>query len=648
MATVIIVCVSLFALTFLSVGDAQIVECNGSNCQCPTSSIYAGTTCVLQCNSVDICKGKTLTCRPGDDCEIQCGDYASCSSNAVINAQSASNVNIICSGIDSCKDSIDITCGTGHCGLRCDEKTSCDDWGSIHVSRAESFQCIGHCPSSLPAKFGIPPTASPTSTPSLPPTLAPTYVPTLPPSIRTTRTADDVDIKPSDHKQETTRTILDTLLPIPWLSEPLFYVITLAVMLAICCGCIVCVWLYFQHRHTKQLLQYQLRRIALHSCSSPKMSQMSHAQMQMHMQMQMQRTPPPPSCTQLHKLASNHSVVSQRCASDACSEQKLVSPRTRSTRSRHYKVSDADSTNKQSMSEETTTSSNILYDAVNKDAHGNQASDDDDMDEDMYIPSKRTPGAFIQHLFKKAPKPLPKKSGMQRLSPSPSPPSYFKVEIMETAPQDMEFEHVPLPEAATQTCGADDDSDNQEPDSQCIHSMEGVVNCNNCAYCKSAQCLPLRRNPTCKSVVEEPGACPVLKGNASEYANSPVCITPFLGHRKFTSIPSLPTLPHTSYSRDLRSPYKSSQDLYSALPSMQLSHVDDHEHANVAHVNESEPNIPSLMKILSQKPLSPRFASSDDDNECEAKSDSYDAEKDQNGEESKSETATFIGCFPSQ
>merc|ERR1719242_37047 len=143
--------------------DAQLIKCNG-NCACPTVAPIPGETCILDCGTgEDKCKGKTLRCRAGDPCEIRCDAKATCSDGTNILASSATDVNIICTKEDSCKDGIKIQCGTENCRLECGTGTSCEDFGSIDVSKSESFQCVGgNCPGKVPDNF-TPPTPKPTS-----------------------------------------------------------------------------------------------------------------------------------------------------------------------------------------------------------------------------------------------------------------------------------------------------------------------------------------------------------------------------------------------------------------------------------------------------------------------------------------------------
>lgn len=157
-------------------GDEVICNMGQGTCKCPDSG--SGSTCTLKCISSDSCKEGTLKCRSGDKCVVKCTGKSSCASGTVIKGASATDVTIKCGGEDGCKDNIEIRCGTGDCLLKCQGNMSCDQFGTIDVDRAKSFECTGSCPSWLGAlEF----TASPTRSPTLP-TQSPSIAPTAPTS----------------------------------------------------------------------------------------------------------------------------------------------------------------------------------------------------------------------------------------------------------------------------------------------------------------------------------------------------------------------------------------------------------------------------------------------------------------------------------
>eukprot|EP01084_Bolivina_argentea_P099374 178643_1 len=166
------------------------------NCKCSNS--ISDETCILDCSrQPDTCKDSSLTCRSGDPCIIKCENVATCEDGTIINAQTATDVTIICSGSDACKTDINILCGTGNCHLQCLTSTSCIDWGHIDVTYATSFTCSGgYCPTSIPQQFTISPTHIPTIYPTVAPTATPTahtetytptYIPTISPTLKSTK-----------------------------------------------------------------------------------------------------------------------------------------------------------------------------------------------------------------------------------------------------------------------------------------------------------------------------------------------------------------------------------------------------------------------------------------------------------------------------
>eukprot|EP01083_Nonionella_stella_P292806 995936_1 len=193
-------------ISILHFTNAEIIDCATQieSCNCSTTAT-PGETCILNCNSKDICKGKTLNCRPGDPCVINCESSASCSDNGIINAETSTDVSILCEGTDACKKGINIKCGIGKCKLQCDTDSSCNDWGNINVTNSISFECIGYCPSEsllpkyfsesptniptiLPTIYTINPTDYPTSNPTILPTNNPSTNPTITTSISPTYT----------------------------------------------------------------------------------------------------------------------------------------------------------------------------------------------------------------------------------------------------------------------------------------------------------------------------------------------------------------------------------------------------------------------------------------------------------------------------
>ena len=153
-------------------------------------TIYTSISSSISCGMEDLCKGNTLNCRASDPCKIECDAKATCSSGATVNGMSSTDVTVLCDQHDSCKGMyvfnmlvIEIVfepqgleyiwCGTGRCILICKSSTSCEGIGIIDASRSTSFECYGHCPSTVPSPFAI--TMSPTSKPSATPT-SPSYV----------------------------------------------------------------------------------------------------------------------------------------------------------------------------------------------------------------------------------------------------------------------------------------------------------------------------------------------------------------------------------------------------------------------------------------------------------------------------------------
>eukprot|EP01083_Nonionella_stella_P294234 1000417_1 len=158
--TLLLLIVSLFQHI-----NAQTIICSYNiPCSCPLKDKYIGQPCTLQCIEEDLCKGKTLACRPGDPCTIICHAKNSCSAGTKISGTDSLDVMVSCQGDSACKDNIDISCGTGNCKLQCNNSTSCENFGSIDVTNAKSFICIGnYCPLNLPKQFSLNPTISPSS-----------------------------------------------------------------------------------------------------------------------------------------------------------------------------------------------------------------------------------------------------------------------------------------------------------------------------------------------------------------------------------------------------------------------------------------------------------------------------------------------------
>merc|ERR550539_867338 len=109
----------------------------------------------------------------------------------------ATDVTLICSAEDACKESLRVQCGTGECRLYCSHSNSCESISkdSIVAGNAISFDCIGSaCPSFNVAPFQDPtpkPTASPIST-----TMSPTNIPNHVPSANPSRMPSFIPSKP--------------------------------------------------------------------------------------------------------------------------------------------------------------------------------------------------------------------------------------------------------------------------------------------------------------------------------------------------------------------------------------------------------------------------------------------------------------------
>ncbi len=58
----------------------------------------------------------------------------------------ATDSSILCFGQDSCKNNIEIFCGTGDCKLECNGEKACDNFVQIESTHSNSFQCLGECP----------------------------------------------------------------------------------------------------------------------------------------------------------------------------------------------------------------------------------------------------------------------------------------------------------------------------------------------------------------------------------------------------------------------------------------------------------------------------------------------------------------------
>jgi len=154
---------------------SDIIKCNNGGCSCsPPRLDGRDEECTLNCIESNICNDHTLTCREGDPCVIHCDAQSSCMSGTIVDGSLATDVTVICNEADSCKNGIDIHCGTGDCVLECNDKTSCDNWlDSVAVTNAQSFVCRGtgcpHSPSQ--ALAGIPSESMPL--PSREPTESP-------------------------------------------------------------------------------------------------------------------------------------------------------------------------------------------------------------------------------------------------------------------------------------------------------------------------------------------------------------------------------------------------------------------------------------------------------------------------------------------
>eukprot|EP01084_Bolivina_argentea_P217098 368668_1 len=181
------VSITTIFILFANFNNAQLAKCPGNKkkCYCPTAT-QPNQTCIFTCSDAGSCQSKTLFCRSGDPCQINCESTNSCSSNLIIEASTATHVNLICNGQDSCQSSNTLYCGTGNCKISCNTNSTCQSFGTVHINynSTQSFQCTGNCPNTLPQSFG--PTISPTTTPTISRTYIPTYMPTHTPTISPT------------------------------------------------------------------------------------------------------------------------------------------------------------------------------------------------------------------------------------------------------------------------------------------------------------------------------------------------------------------------------------------------------------------------------------------------------------------------------
>eukprot|EP01084_Bolivina_argentea_P305102 527060_1 len=275
------------SISILHFTNAEIIDCATQieSCNCSTTAT-PGETCILNCNSKDICKGKTLNCRPGDPCVINCESSASCSDNAIINAETSTDVSILCEGTDACKKGINIKCGIGKCKLQCDTDSSCNDWGNINVTNSISFECIGYCPSEsllpkyfsesptniptiLPTIYTINPTDYPTSNPTILPTnnpstnptittsISPTYTPNISLSNTTQSTHETIVKQNNIDNKSTTKRGIKFHDHEHYLTDPLFYMITTLLIIILCAFCCLCIWIYSKEQQQKRI-KYKL------------------------------------------------------------------------------------------------------------------------------------------------------------------------------------------------------------------------------------------------------------------------------------------------------------------------------------------------------------------------------------------------------
>eukprot|EP01084_Bolivina_argentea_P217097 368667_1 len=183
------VSITTIFILFANFNNAQLAKCPGNKkkCYCPTAT-QPNQTCIFTCSDAGSCQSKTLFCRSGDPCQINCESTNSCSSNLIIEASTATHVNLICNGQDSCQSSNTLYCGTGNCKISCNTNSTCQSFGTVHINynSTQSFQCTGNCPNTLPQSFG--PTISPTTTPTISRTYIPTYMPTHTPTFLPTHT----------------------------------------------------------------------------------------------------------------------------------------------------------------------------------------------------------------------------------------------------------------------------------------------------------------------------------------------------------------------------------------------------------------------------------------------------------------------------
>lgn len=95
-------------------------------------------------------------------CDIYCIGDSSCA-NAAIEGYFSTDVNVLCSGSDSCKSGFS-SCGSGGCTFQCGtsavDTTACEDH-RVRVGSANKFACSGFCPTTFPPNFSGAPTPSP-------------------------------------------------------------------------------------------------------------------------------------------------------------------------------------------------------------------------------------------------------------------------------------------------------------------------------------------------------------------------------------------------------------------------------------------------------------------------------------------------------
>jgi len=155
---------------------AEDIDCRGGRCQC----IKPGPCQIFCDGSTDQCKSSSLHCMPGFPCTVYCAGKTVCT-DARIQSNGATDVNLLCDGKDACKSS-SFRCGSGLCTIDCVSRTDCEDIKISGIDGANGFECTGQCNGgSIPKPKTPKPTDRPTQMPTQP-TMTPTRAPTLRPT----------------------------------------------------------------------------------------------------------------------------------------------------------------------------------------------------------------------------------------------------------------------------------------------------------------------------------------------------------------------------------------------------------------------------------------------------------------------------------